>query len=98
MDERLLTLQLFCSNLRLSINSGKAVQGGVQYEVTNGSDVVFVTLYNSGNCFARGANSDLLALMRVWCDNAFSDGMLHPDFAASWREYNTNAQFVNDFP
>lgn len=97
MDERLLTLQLFCSNLRLSINSGKAVQGGVQYEVTNGSDVVFVTLYNSGNCFARGANSDLLALMRVWCDNAFSDGMLHPDFAASWRENNTNAQFVNDF-
>ena len=97
MDERLLTLQLFCSNLRLSINSGKAVKGGVQYEVTNGSDVVFVTLYNSGNSFARGANSDLLALMRVWCDNAFSDGMLHPDFAASWREYNTNAQFVNDF-
>ena len=97
MDERLLTLQLFCSNLRLSIRSGKAVQGGIQYELTNGSDVVFVTLYNSGRCFARGANSDLLSLMRVWCENTFFDGMLHPDFAASWREYNTNAQYVNDF-
>lgn len=97
MDERLLTLQLFCSNLRLSIDSGKAVQGGIQYEVSNSSDVVYVTLYNSGNCFARGANCDLLALMRVWCDNTFFDGMLHPDFAASWREWNTNAQYVNDF-
>ena len=54
MDERLLTLQLFCSNLRFSISSGKTVQGGIQYEVTNGSDVVYVTLYNSGRCFARG--------------------------------------------
>ncbi len=97
MDERLLTLQLFCSNLRLSISSGKPVQGGMQYEVSNGSDVVYVTLYNSGNCFARGANSDLLALMRVWCDNTCFDGMLRPDFAASWREWSTNAHFVNDY-
>ena len=97
MDELLLTLQLFCSNLRFSISSGKTVQGGIQYEVTNGSDVVYVTLYNSGRCFARGANSDLLALMRVWCDNTFLEGMLHPDFAASWREWNINAHFVYDF-
>ena len=43
MDERLLNLQLFCSNLRLRIDSGKPVQGGVQYEVSNGTDVVYVT-------------------------------------------------------
>ena len=97
MDERLLTLQLFCSNLRLSISSGKPVQGGIQYEITNRIDVVYVTLYNSGRCFARGANSDLLTLMRVWCDNSFYNGMLHPDFAASWREWSTNALFVNAF-
>ena len=65
--------------------------------MSNGSDVVYVTLYNSGNCFARGANSDLLALMRVWCDNTYFDGMLCPDFAASWREWSTNAHFVNDY-
>jgi len=97
MDERLLNLQLFCSNLRLNIGSEKQVQGGVQYEVTNGSDIVYVTLYNTGHCFARGANSDLLALMKVWCDNTFLEDMLHPDFAASWREWNTNARFVFDF-
>lgn len=97
MDERLLNLQLFCSNLRLRIDSGKPVQGGVQYEVSNGTDVVYVTLYNSGRCFARGANTDLLALLKVWCDNTYSEGMLRPDFAASWREWNTNLQFVYDY-
>lgn len=97
MDERLLNLQLFCSNLRLRIDSGKPVQGGVQYEVSNGTDVVYVTLYNSGRCFARGVNTDLLALLKVWCDNTYSEGMLRPDFAASWREWNTNLQFVYDY-
>lgn len=97
MDERLLNLQLFCSNLRLRIDSGKPVQGGVQYEVSNETDVVYVTLYNSGRCFARGVNTDLLALLKVWCDNTYSEGMLRPDFAASWREWNTNLQFVYDY-
>lgn len=97
MDERLLTLQLFCSNLSFSISSGKPVQGGTQYNVINGSDVVYVTLYDTGRCFARGANCELLTLLKVWCDNTFLNGMLHPDFAASWREWNTNARFVYDF-
>lgn len=97
MDERLLNLRLFCSNLNYSISSEKQVQDGVQYEVTNRSDVVFVTLYNNGHCFARGLNTALLALLKVWCDNTFLEGMQHPDFAASWREWNTNAQFVYEY-
>lgn len=97
MDERYLNLQLFCSNLRISIGAGQTVQGGVQYELSKDSDKVYVTLYNNGNCFARGTNSSLLALLRVWCDNAYLEGMLHPDFAASWREWNVNAQFVQEY-
>ena len=97
MDERLLVLQLFCSNLQMKIDSGKNVQGGRQYEVTKGDELVYVTLYNNGNCSAKGANTGLLTLLNVWCDNNFLTGMLHPDFATSWKDWNTNAYFVSDF-
>lgn len=97
MDSRLENLQLFCSNLDLDIDEGRAVQGGVQYTVKNDLRVVFVTLYDNGSCFARGANSDLLSLLKVWCDNSYAEGALHPDFVASWREWNTNAQLVKEY-
>lgn len=97
MDDRYLNLQLFCSNLKIGISAGRNVQGGVQYELSKDGNVVHVTLYNNGSCFARGANSDLLTLLRVWCDNTFLNEMLHPDFAASWREWNTNLQFVREY-
>ena len=97
MNDRFLNLQLFCSNLKIGMGTETMVQGGVQYKLSKDGDVVFVTLYNNGNCFARGSNTGLLTLLKVWCDNTFLDGMLHPDFAASWREWNTNASFVYDF-
>lgn len=97
MDERYLNLQLFCSNLRISISAGQPVQGGVQYELSKEADKVYVTLYNNGNSFARGANTSLLALLRVWCDNSYLEEMLRPDFAASWREWNENAHFVREY-
>ena len=79
----LLNLQLFCTNLSLSIDTGRQVQGGMQYEVSNGTIVVYVTLYNSGRSLARDANTDLLTLLRVWCGNTYLEGMLHPVFFAS---------------
>lgn len=97
MDERYLNLQLFCSNLKIRIGTGVSVQGGIQYELSKDGGVAYVTLYNNGNCFARGAETSLLTLLRVWCDNTFLEGMLRPDFAASWREWNENLRFVYDY-
>lgn len=97
MDERYLNLQLFCSNLKIDMKAGIGVQGGMQYELSKEGEVVYVTLYNNGNCFAKGSGTNLLTLLKVWCDNTFLEGMLHPDFAASWREWNTNLRFVQDY-
>lgn len=97
MNDRYLNLQLFCSNLKIKMSIGREVQGGVQYELSKDGEVVYVTLYNNGNSFPRGADTDLLTLLKVWCDNTFLEGMLHPDFAASWREWNTNLEFVHDY-
>lgn len=97
MDERYMNLQLFCSNLEISICAERSVQGGIQYLLSKNDEVVYVTLYYNGNCFARGANTDLLTLLKVWCDNTFISNMLHPDFAASWREWNENLQYVRDY-
>lgn len=97
MDERYLNLQLFCSNLRISICEQKEVQGGIQYKLSKENEEVYVTLYHNGNCFARGTNTNLLTLLKVWCDNTFCDDMLHPDFSASWRDWKENLQLVRDY-
>lgn len=97
MQDTILNLRLFCSNLQINIDAGTPVQGGVQYKLEKNGQIVFITLYNSGTCTPRGALSELMTLCRVWCDRSYTEGMLHPDFAASWREWNTNAKFIADF-
>lgn len=96
-DDLLLNLQLFCSNLKIKIGTGTPVQGGTQYELLQGCDKVYLTIYNTGNSCARGTNSQLLGLMKVWCDRTYLDGILRPDFAASWREWNSNAEILRNY-
>ena len=96
MNDRKNNLYLFCANQGIDIDGGSEVQGGVQYSLRKNGMIVYVTLYNSGTCFVRGANSQLLNLLRVWCDNTFIN-TLHPDFAASWREWNTNASYLFEY-
>lgn len=96
-DDLLLNLQLFCSNLKIKMSTGTPVQGGTQYELLQGYDKVYLTIYNTGTAYARGANSQLLDLLKVWCDQSYFNGMLIPDFASSWREWNTNAQLIKDY-
>lgn len=97
MDEQLNKLQIFCANLQIKIGASKVVQGGIQYPLEKNGDTVFLTLYNRGTCFVRGTQSELLTLLKAWCDTTFLSGMLHPEFAASWREWNTNADFLQDY-
>lgn len=97
MDNRLENLQLFCSNLKIKISNATTVQSGVQYQLEKEGYKVYLTLYNNGRCFPRGTNSPLLDLLKVWCDKSYLDGMLRPDFASSWKEWNTNASMVSDF-
>lgn len=97
MESRFENLQLFCSNLKISLDPGTPVQGGIQYKLHQHGFTVYLTLYNNGNCYPRGVQSPLLDLVRVWCDKTFLDGMLRPDFAASWREWNTNASEVLEY-
>ena len=97
MQDTFFNLQLFCSNLQIKIDAGTSVQGGVQYTLEKDGQIAHITLYNSGTCTPRGSESELMALCRVWCDRTYLDGMLHPDFVDSWREWNTNARYVADY-
>jgi len=94
VDNRLYNLQLFCANQDILIDHEIKVQGGAQYTLKKDGTSCHVTLYNRGTCYVRGVNSHLHMLLKAWCDNTFIDGFLHPDFAASWREWNTNADFL----
>lgn len=96
MDDRLENLQLFCANLQILIGKGIPVQGGTQYQLIKGNDIVYITLYNNGNCYPRGSRTDLLILAQAWCNCNYTEGTLRPDFVASWREWNTNLQIVSD--
>lgn len=73
------------------------VQAGLQYKLVKDNDTVYVTLYNNGNCYTRGADSSLHTLLSVWCDTRYTEGTLHPDFELSWREWNTNLDYIKDF-
>lgn len=96
-------LNLFCLTIDSQIVDCVKVQFGEKYQISRDSEIVYITLFESGKSLVQGKKSELLTLIKCWAgvyqlpDDKGYPGPGYVDLPQGWREWNENARFINDY-
>lgn len=96
------TIKFFCRLFDLQINEIKEHTLNNQYCISDGDNMVYVTIYTNKNVLVQGKDSELKQLFLCWANKKHSiflseSSCGHVLFSLEWREWNDDARILRTF-
>lgn len=97
-NEIIESLTMLGARLSFEITSQKPLLNGHQLTIRQNNDNVHLTIFNNGNYLVQGKDGRLKDIIEIW-SNKKKEGPHYgyPDYNASWREWNQDANIVADY-
>ena len=96
------SIKFFCRLQNFQINDEIEHTHDYQYSISDGKDIVHITIYNTKNVLVQGKDSELKQFFLWWANKEHSVPLIEQtigqaSFSLEWKEWKEDARVISDY-